>query len=83
MYPAPGPMQGPMPGGGYRLSRPVVIPYEEGTPVPPGARLVTRSWVGLIVAGSTLFGSLWLLTAMAGTLASGGSSSRSSSQPEL
>lgn len=67
---------------GYRLSRPVLVPYEEGTPVPPNARLVTRPRVGLIVAGSTIFGSLWLLTAMAGTLASEGSS-YSRSQPEL
>ncbi len=78
MAPAPGPMQ-----GGYRLTRPVLVPYEEGSPVPPGARLVTRPRIGLVVAGSTIFGSLWLLTAMAGTLASSDSSYRSGSQPEL
>ena len=79
MYPAPGPMQ----GGGYRLSRPVLVPYEEGTQVPPGARLVTRPRGGLIVAGSTIFGTLWLTTAMFGTLFSEGAGYRSGSQPEL
>ncbi len=76
MAPPPGPMQ-----GGYRLTRPVLVPYEEGSPVPPGARLVTRPRVGLIVAGSVIFGTLWLTTAMFGTLFSEGH--RSSSQPEL
>ncbi len=53
-----------------RPPRPVLIPYEEGTPVPPGARIVTRPRLGLIITGASIFGSVWLLTAMAGTLVS-------------
>lgn len=85
--PPPAPNYAPVygPAGyapGYRLARPVLVPYEEGTPVPPGARIVTRPRIGLVVAGAVTFGSVWLLTAMVGTLA-GSDYYRSGSQPEL
>lgn len=50
--------------------RPVQIPYEEGAPVPPGARVVHRARAGMISAGASVFGTVWLFSAMLGTVGS-------------
>ncbi len=48
-----------------------LIPYEEGTPVPPGMRVVTRNRAGLIAAGASIFGTTYFVTSIAGTLIAG------------
>lgn len=58
----------------YARPRPRYIPYEDGAPVPPGARVVTRPRYGLIIAGSSMLGASWLLSLTIGGLASAGSS---------
>ncbi len=50
--------------------QPVQVPYEEGTLVPPGARVVNRARAGMIVSGASVFGTLWLFSAMLGTVGS-------------
>ncbi|MFO0627914.1 MAG: hypothetical protein U0325_20220 [Polyangiales bacterium] len=66
-------------GYGYGYGQPVVygapmvmqapmIPYDGG-PVPPGARVVTRSRSGLISGGAAMFGSAWLTSLVVGTTA--------------
>ena len=46
------------------------VPYEDGMQVPMGAYVETRPRVGLIVAGSIVFGVVYLLTALVGVAAS-------------
>ncbi len=41
------------------------LPYEEGDPIPPGYRLVTRKRRGLIIAGSIVTGVPWAFGVMA------------------
>ncbi len=52
----------------YARRRPRYIPYEEGTPVPPGARVVTRPRVGLIAGGAGTLGGMWLLSSLIGAV---------------
>jgi hypothetical protein len=56
---------------------PETLPYYENQPGPPGYRLEERKGRGLIIAGSVLFGSAWVISALgAGTaVADGGSHS--------
>lgn len=44
-----------------------LIPYEEGTPVPPGMRVATRVRAGLIAAGASIVGTTYLVTTVAGS----------------
>lgn len=48
--------------------RPAFVPYEEGDPIPPGARVVTRMRVGLITAGASIFGTFYFASALVGSL---------------
>jgi hypothetical protein len=65
-YPYPPPYYYP-PGGTYPDLRPRTIPYNEGDAPPAGYRLDTRMMRGLIIAGATTFGSLYLLSAAVGS----------------
>lgn len=58
------------PVGRQRTPRPRDIPYEDGMPVPPGARIVSRPRFGLFIAGLSVFGTLWLTSSVAGGLVS-------------
>lgn len=40
------------------------LPYEDGDPIPPGYRLVTRNRRGLIIAGSIVAGIPWVFSVM-------------------
>lgn len=47
------------------------LSYEEGMPIPPGARVVERDRPGLWLTGSIVFGSLYLLSVLAASSEAG------------
>ena len=52
--------------GAYLQRRPKTLPYVEGEQPPPGYALESRVYRGLVIAGATTFGSLYLLSAAVG-----------------
>lgn len=76
MVSQPPPGYYPPPGGYYpgyppypyppRDTRPLVLEYEEGQPIPNGYRLDSRINRGLLGAGAGVFGGLWFLSAVVG-----------------
>lgn len=64
-YPPP-PGYYPYGMGGYPDLRPHTLPYDESEPPPPGYKLDTRIYRGLVIAGATTFGSLYILSAAVG-----------------
>jgi len=51
---------------------PPTLAYEDGTPIPPGYRLVSRRRQSLLAAGAALFGGSYLISALtAGTVVAG------------
>ena len=70
--PAPG--YGPPPGYAYTAlvpTAPAILPYEKGDPIPEGYRPEMRFRTGLIIAGATTFGSMYLITALTGSFVNG------------
>jgi hypothetical protein len=45
------------------------IPYEDGDPIPPGYVLESRVKRGLVIAGATTLGSLWIVSMIGGAIA--------------
>ena len=71
---APAPGYGPPPGYSYASlvpAGPAMLPYEDGARIPDGYRPEMRFRTGLIVAGATTFGSMYLITALTGSFVNG------------
>lgn len=76
--------QGPaLPGAQPKTYRdlPETLPYEEGDPVPYGYRPDTRIRKGLVIGGAVTLGSLYLISASFGSLATDVSSSGDDYRP--
>jgi hypothetical protein len=50
------------------LSGPPILAHAEGEPVPPGYTAVPRRRTGALIAGATVLGSLYMLSAMAASI---------------
>lgn len=88
----PGPPAAPPPSYGYGYGPPAgygtrppaprsEMAYESGDPVPDGYELESRLNKGLVIAGATTFGAVYLLTAVAGAVAVDNSVNPSAYEP--